>query len=84
MLLNSIIPKSKWYRTGPEVGLAWLSQLCNTKAIKNGSSGQGYTSGTGVSAISNGLTCIYYYCMLTWYIFFSSWWMEGNCSWNWT
>ncbi|KAI8884493.1 zincin, partial [Backusella circina FSU 941] len=37
--------------TGPEVGLAWLSQLCNTKAVKDGGMGQGYTSGTGVSAI---------------------------------
>ncbi|CAO3700722.1 unnamed protein product [Rhizopus microsporus] len=34
--------------TGPEVGIAWMSQVCNTKAIP---SSDGYTSGTGVSSV---------------------------------
>jgi hypothetical protein len=37
------------YRTGQEVGIAWLSQVCNTEAISNHGE---YTSGTGVSSVS--------------------------------
>lgn len=40
------------YSTGPEVGLAWLSQVCTVTATDQGTNGEGYTSGTGVSAIS--------------------------------
>lgn len=39
------------YRTGAEVGIAWMSQVCNTGAIRSSSTGE-YTSGTGVSSIS--------------------------------
>ena len=39
------------YSTGAEVGIAWMSQVCNTGSIRSGSSGE-YTSGTGVSSIS--------------------------------
>lgn len=42
-------------RTGQEVGVAWLSQVCTTRAI----SSQGeYTSGTGVSSVSKLFFCI--------------------------
>ncbi|KAG1057461.1 hypothetical protein G6F43_000711 [Rhizopus delemar] len=34
--------------TGQEVGIAWLSQVCNTEAISNHGE---YTSGTGVSSV---------------------------------
>ncbi|CAO3692941.1 unnamed protein product [Rhizopus stolonifer] len=34
--------------TGPEVGIAWLSQVCNTASIANNGE---YTSGTGVSSV---------------------------------
>ncbi|KAI8079512.1 Metallo-peptidase family M12-domain-containing protein [Gilbertella persicaria] len=36
--------------TGPEVGIAWMSQVCNTGTTRSSSSGE-YTSGTGVSSI---------------------------------
>ncbi|GAA5814109.1 hypothetical protein MFLAVUS_007599 [Mucor flavus] len=36
--------------TGPEVGIAWLGQVCNTGAVSSGVKGQ-TTSGTGVSSI---------------------------------
>ncbi|KAI8982146.1 Metallo-peptidase family M12B Reprolysin-like-domain-containing protein [Mycotypha africana] len=36
--------------TGAEVGIAWMSQVCNTEAIRSSSTGE-YTSGTGVSSI---------------------------------
>lgn len=39
------------YSTGPEVGIAWMSQVCNTAAVRSGTGGD-YTSGTGVSSIS--------------------------------
>lgn len=37
--------------TGAEVGIAWMSQVCNTGAIRSSATGE-YTSGTGVSSIS--------------------------------
>ncbi|CAO0803694.1 unnamed protein product [Mucor circinelloides] len=36
--------------TGAEVGIAWMSQVCNTGAIRSSATGE-YTSGTGVSSI---------------------------------
>jgi hypothetical protein len=39
------------YSTGPEVGIAWVSQVCNTGTNRASASGE-YTSGTGVSSIS--------------------------------
>ncbi|KAI8379013.1 Metallo-peptidase family M12-domain-containing protein [Blakeslea trispora] len=36
--------------TGHEVGIAWMSQVCNTGSVFSSSSNQ-YTSGTGVSSI---------------------------------
>ena len=39
------------FRTGPEVGIAWMAQVCNTASVKSGQNGE-YTSGTGVSSIS--------------------------------
>ncbi|CEP19600.1 hypothetical protein [Parasitella parasitica] len=36
--------------TGAEVGIAWMSQVCNTGSIRSSSTGE-YTSGTGVSSI---------------------------------
>ena len=46
--------------TGVEVGLAWLQQLCNTKAtLQTSTNGkQQYVSGAGVSAISKCQTSI--------------------------
>jgi hypothetical protein len=44
-------PLYSYNSTGPEVGIAWLSQVCNTAAVQSGNSGD-YTSGTGVSSIS--------------------------------
>lgn len=40
--------------TGPEVGIAWLGQVCNTGAVSSGVKGQ-TTSGTGVSSISKSI-----------------------------
>ncbi|KAI7899377.1 Metallo-peptidase family M12B Reprolysin-like-domain-containing protein [Cokeromyces recurvatus] len=36
--------------TGAEVGIAWMSQVCNTGSIQSSTTGE-YTSGTGVSSI---------------------------------
>ncbi|KAI9485216.1 MAG: Metallo-peptidase family M12B Reprolysin-like-domain-containing protein [Benjaminiella poitrasii] len=36
--------------TGAEVGIAWMSQVCNTGSIRSSTTGE-YTSGTGVSSI---------------------------------
>ena len=54
MYNNVIMPKS-WLivsnSTGAEVGIAWMSQVCNTGSIRSSATGE-YTSGTGVSSIS--------------------------------
>ena len=53
------------YRTGQEVGIAWLSQVCNTEAISNHGE---YTSGTGVSSVSKFF--LFCSCVLISYIIF--------------